>query len=179
MMMYEACVPVLQHYLNQLDHMLLKTQRHLATKPEAELLQLRLAPDMMVLWQQVLVAVGFSLRASAPLVEVDAPTIQFEEKSIEFLRADLQVAQNFLGQLKPEQFINRGTSIYSIKPEMQYWICRPRFIYNTMRFLIFSFICPWSTPYCVNMAFRLANMISMAFINTLERIPHAKTPNCA
>ena len=108
MMMYEACVPVLQHYLNQLDHMLLKTQRHLATKPETELLQLRLAPDMMVLWQQVLVAIGFSLRASAPLVEVDAPTIQFEEKSIEFLRADLQVAQNFLSQLKPEQFINRG-----------------------------------------------------------------------
>ena len=108
MMMYGACVPVLQHYLNQLDHMLLKTQRHLATKPEAELLQLRLAPDMMVLWQQILVAIGFSLRASAPLVEVDAPTTQFEEKSIESLRADLQVAQNFLGQLKPEQFINRG-----------------------------------------------------------------------
>ena len=108
--MYNSSIPILQRYLSQLTGMLVQAQEHL-TVNETDFLRSRLAPDMFPLWQQVLITISFSLRASAPLAGCSKPQIDFHEKSFNQLHHDIQEAQKFLNQLTPEQFTANADAI--------------------------------------------------------------------
>lgn len=107
MNLYELSTPILQHYLQQLDGMLVKAQLHQELSRE-DLLNSSIASDMRPLWQQVLIALGFSMRATAPLAGLSTPQLDFKEKNFNQLREDLSFALNFLNQLTREQFNGSG-----------------------------------------------------------------------
>lgn len=100
--MYNASIPVFLRYLNQLDKMLISTQQHL-TMSETDLLRSRLAPDMLPLWQQILMTVGFALRGCAPLAELETPYLDYHEKGLSLLHQDIKLAKQFLASIQPEQ----------------------------------------------------------------------------
>jgi hypothetical protein len=78
--LYRATVPVLAHYLRQLQTQLDKARLHLEARgadegDEAALLARRLAPDMFGLAQQLRTAAGFAQRICAPLAGLEAPAL--------------------------------------------------------------------------------------------------------
>jgi uncharacterized protein len=104
--LYDATVPVLLRYLARLQGLLVIAAQHLATQnlDEGDLLQARLAHDMMSLHQQAAVAVNFAFRTCAPLAQRAADTAAPVEPSLAALTARIGQAQAFLCSLRPEEF---------------------------------------------------------------------------
>ncbi|MCX7278212.1 MAG: DUF1993 domain-containing protein [Burkholderiales bacterium] len=102
--MYAASVPVCQRYLGQLAHMLNLAEAHAARQAldVPNLLQARLAPDMLPLALQVDIAAHFALRACAPLAGLDVPDFGEDSHSFEQLQTRIRHNQAFLDTLTPE-----------------------------------------------------------------------------
>jgi uncharacterized protein len=111
--LYDATVPVLSRYLTQLQGLLDLTAHHAAARglEEANLLQARLAPNMLPLHQQVAVAVNFVFRTCAPLAQRTAdPAVQVEP-TLAALTERIEQAQAFLRDLRIEEFADAGLRV--------------------------------------------------------------------
>ena len=109
--LYDASVPVFLRYLERLGGMLDATE-HFAKVHErstAELLAARLAPDMLPLATQVVIAVNFTLRAAFPLVGEAVPPPRAFSGTIEGLRAQIAHASTLLRSLQPDRFLGAET----------------------------------------------------------------------
>ena len=86
--MHSASVPVFTSMLTNLDHFLAKAASHAEAKKfdSANLLATRLAPDMLPLTRQVLIACDASKLCMARLAGVEAPKYEDNETTIEQLR---------------------------------------------------------------------------------------------
>lgn len=86
--MSSASAPVFKSMLGNLDHFLAKAAAHAAAKKfdPANLLACRLAPDMLPLTRQVLIACDASKFGIARLAGVEAPKFDDTESTIEQLR---------------------------------------------------------------------------------------------
>ena len=104
--LYAASVPVFQRYLGQLSVMLDLAQARVdaGALTEPELLAAQLAPDMLPLQTQVVVAGGFVLRALAPLLGEAVPAFGDVAKSLSGLQALIRARQAWLSTLSPDAF---------------------------------------------------------------------------
>lgn len=86
--MSSASIPLLKTMLSNLDHFLVKAAAHAETKKfdPANLLTSRLAPDMLPLTRQILIACDASKFGVARLAGVEAPKFDDTESTIEQLR---------------------------------------------------------------------------------------------
>jgi uncharacterized protein len=111
--LYDVTVPVLIRYLARLQGLLDAAAQHLATHDldEVDLLQARLAPDMMPLHQQATVAVNFAFRTCAPLARRAADIAAPSASSLAALTARIGQAQAFLRDLQPAEFANAGQGL--------------------------------------------------------------------
>jgi len=106
--LYTASVPVFQRYLRQLGLMLDAAQAEvtMGRVDEAQLLEARLAPDMLPLQLQVQIAAGFVLRACAPLQGLPVPPLGSPAPGLAGLQALLRERQSYLDALPAEAFRN-------------------------------------------------------------------------
>lgn len=109
--LHAASVPVFCRYLRQLDVMLAKAAAHAHEHAggEAALLATRLAADMFPLRQQINTAIGFSLRACAPVAGLDVPVMPQGDADFAALQARVAFAVDWLEALSPER-IDAGAS---------------------------------------------------------------------
>jgi hypothetical protein len=115
--MYEASVPVLQHFLGALSAVLKKAEDHAAAKkidPNV-LLQARLYPDMFPLTRQVQIACDFAKGASARLAGAEVPAYPDEEKTFADLQARIAKTLDFIATMKKEKFADAATRTVSLK----------------------------------------------------------------
>jgi uncharacterized protein len=115
--MYEASVPVFQHFLGSLSRLLKKAEAHCEAKkidPNA-LLQARLYPDMFPLMRQVQIACDFAKGAAARLAGVEVPSFADEEKTFADLQARIAKTLDFVGSMKKEKFADAATRAVSLK----------------------------------------------------------------
>ena len=102
---HEASVPVFARYLRQLSAMLDLARKH-ARKNGLDantLLQARLSPSMYPFSKQVEIAVNFSIRACAPLANVQGPTEPLHLDGFDALQERITVVLAFLESLTPAQ----------------------------------------------------------------------------
>lgn len=107
--MYAASVPVFQRYLGQLAKMLERAEAS-GLDPQ-QLLQARLAPDMLPLALQVEIAANFALRACAPLAALEVPPFGAHADSFAALHARIDRVQQFLAGLTPAQMADSAQRI--------------------------------------------------------------------
>jgi len=96
--MYTASVPVFQHMLRNLSHILDKGEAHAAARKidPAVLLQSRLYPDMLPLTRQVLIACDAAKNGVARISGVEAPKFEDNEASFPELKARIQKTIDYL-----------------------------------------------------------------------------------
>jgi hypothetical protein len=103
--LYEASVPVFQHYLERLAALVQAAERHACgAADEAAVLAARLAPDMFPLRQQVEIAANFSLRACYPLAGQTVPVPPRYPPTLAGLQWRLAQARQALHCLPPSAF---------------------------------------------------------------------------
>lgn len=104
--LYTASVPVFQRYLGQLGGLLDIAEAHVQGQPLAadQLLQARLAPDMLPFETQVQVVANFALRAGFPLAGLAVPPYGDFPATFDGLRARLSRVLQLLGTLEPARF---------------------------------------------------------------------------
>jgi hypothetical protein len=105
MSMYSASVPVFTTMLGNLSHFLDKAQAHADAKKfdTAVLMQSRLAPDMLPLTRQVLIACDAAKLCVARLSGVEAPKFEDTETTLPELKARIQKTIDYLKTVQPEQ----------------------------------------------------------------------------
>jgi hypothetical protein len=96
-------VPVLTHYLQQADALLVKLST--AGAEGRALLDARLAPDMLPFANQMTTVVNFSLRIACPLAGRPVPAWERPETSLESLRHYIAQGSTFLQTLTEADFI--------------------------------------------------------------------------
>ncbi len=103
--MSSASVPILKTMLGNLDHFLVKADAHAQAKKfdPANLLAARLAPDMLPLTRQVLIACDASKFGVARLTGVEAPKFDDTESSIEQLRERIAKTIAFIDTVPAEK----------------------------------------------------------------------------
>lgn len=104
--LYTASVPVFQRYLKQLGLMLDAAQAEVTRGhlDEAQMLDARLAPDMLPLHLQVQVAAGFVLRACAPLQGLPVPPLGSPAQGLAGLQALIDERLAYLNSLPAQAF---------------------------------------------------------------------------
>ncbi len=110
MNLYEASVPVFNAFLRRLASMLDHAE---AAKlmPEADLLALRLSPDMFCLGVQVEIASNFAVRACVPLAGCDMPNFPAGQLSFDALRRRIAWATGVLNGLESKDFAGANERI--------------------------------------------------------------------
>jgi hypothetical protein len=97
--MYTASVPVFQHMLRNLSHILDKAEAHVAARKidPVALTQARLFPDMLPFTRQVLIACDAAKNGIARISGVEAP--KFEDKETTFAELKERIAKtiDYLG----------------------------------------------------------------------------------
>jgi hypothetical protein len=101
--LYDASVPVYLRYLARLRAMVDRADAH-AGSGARELLDARLAPDMLPFHMQVLIAANFALRACFPLAGAGIPEDGRFPDTFEGLRARIDRVVDLLQQLPRESF---------------------------------------------------------------------------
>ena len=98
MSMHAASVPVFQHMLRNLSHILDKAEAHaLARKFEPSVLMTaRLAPDMLPFTRQVLIACDAAKNGMARISGVEAPKFEDNEATFAELKARIQKTLDYL-----------------------------------------------------------------------------------
>lgn len=97
--MYTASVPVFQHMLKNLSHILDKGEQHAQARKfdPAVLTAYRLAPDMLPLTRQVLIACDAAKNGVARLSGVAAPKFEDTEATFGELQERIQKTLDYLG----------------------------------------------------------------------------------
>lgn len=98
MSMYSATVPVFQHMLKNLSHILDKGEAHAQARkfdPSA-LTTFRLAPDMLPFTRQVLIACDNAKNGVARVSGVEAPKFEDNEATFGDLKARIQKTLDYL-----------------------------------------------------------------------------------
>jgi hypothetical protein len=101
--LFDACVPVLLRYLDSLDRILIAVEA-LAPGQAAQVLEARLAPDMLPFARQVETAAHFALRTAYPLARCTVPPFVASDSTVEGLRVRVRANRALLGALAPEDF---------------------------------------------------------------------------
>jgi hypothetical protein len=101
MTMYAASVPVFQHMLRNLSHILDKGEASAQARKfdPAVLLTARLAPDMLPFTRQVLIACDAAKNGLARISGVEAPKFEDNEVTFADLKARIQKTQDYLAQV--------------------------------------------------------------------------------
>ncbi len=110
--MHQISVPVFDQFLQSLTSVLDKAEVHCTAagiKP-ADLLTLRLAPDMFTLTQQVQRACIHASGAAARLAGIDVPEEADNEASFDDLRARISRTRAFLEEISPARLDASETS---------------------------------------------------------------------
>lgn len=96
--MHSASVPLLQHMLRNLSHILDKAEAHADARKfdPAALTTFRLAPDMLPFTRQVLIACDAAKNGIARLSGVEAPKFEDNEATFADLKARIQKTLDYL-----------------------------------------------------------------------------------
>ncbi len=96
--LYQASVPVFQHMLRNLAHILDKGAQHAAARKidPAALTAFRLAPDMLPLTRQVLIACDAAKNGVMRMSGVEAPKFEDKEATFEELQARIGKTLDYL-----------------------------------------------------------------------------------
>jgi uncharacterized protein len=96
--MYSASVPLFQHMLRNLSHILDKGEAHAAARKfdTAVLAQDRLAPDMLPFTRQVIIACDAAKNGVARISGVEAPRFEDKETTFDELKARIQKTLDYL-----------------------------------------------------------------------------------
>ena len=103
--MYTASVPVFQHMLRNLSHILDKAEAHAAAKkfdPTA-LTTFRLAPDMLPFTRQILIACDAAKNGVMRLSGVEAPKFEDNEQTFAELKARIGKTLDFLATVPADK----------------------------------------------------------------------------
>ena len=103
--MYSVSIPVFIQHLNGLDTILDKAAAWAAARKvnEADLLNMRLSPDMFNLTRQVRAATDHAINACGRLAGVELPTFANTEASFPELEERIAKTIEFIKAIKPEQ----------------------------------------------------------------------------
>ena len=103
--MYSASVPVFRALLDHLDHFLDKGLADAEARKydPIVLAQSRLAPDMLPLARQVLIACDAAKLCAARLAGMEAPTFDDTETTLPELKARIRKTLDFLATVTPDQ----------------------------------------------------------------------------
>lgn len=104
--LYAASIPVFLRYLDRLRGLVDAAEAHVNSRAldATDILNARLAPDMLPFETQVRIAANFALRASFPLAGLEVPP--YGEFAVSFigLREGIDRATTRLNSLEPAQF---------------------------------------------------------------------------
>jgi hypothetical protein len=169
--LYDASIPVFHRYLNRLLNLVDTAEKHVRSRAldDKEILEARLAPDMLPFETQVRIAANFALRACFPLAGQPVPPYGEFPASFDGLRACLARASALLAtRWNLNSSIPASRVLSKARPETRWFRCPPPSSFSTMRCLISSSTSRWPTPPCAAVAFRSGKPISTVFtpINT-------------
>lgn len=117
--LYDASIPV---FINALTNMRAWLDKAAAVKPEAELLDARLAPDMHPLTKQFQIASDTAKGAAARLVGETAPSMADTEASFAELRDRCDRTIAYLKGIDPARMADSATRAVELKlPNGQGW----------------------------------------------------------
>ncbi len=102
--LYALAVPTFRRYLAQLAQLLALAQQHAITHPAADLLEARIAPDMLPFATQIEIACNFVARTCLPLAGQAVPPHPPTERSFAGLLRRIALAQQLLDTLDPADF---------------------------------------------------------------------------
>ena len=155
--MYSASVPVFQAMLSNLSFFLDKAQAHAEVKKfdPAVLLQSRLAPDMLPLTRQVLIACDAAKLGVARVSGMDAPKFDDIETTLPELKARIAKTLDFLATVPADKM--DGTEDKDIT--------FPAGRENTRTMKAEAFIKHWVTP---NMYFHVTTAYAILRHNGVE-----------
>lgn len=116
--LYDITVPVFTRALRNLDHLLVKaTESGLDTH---DLLEARLAPDMLPLTRQVQIACDTAKLAVTRIAQAEPRPMPDEEKTIAELRDRIAQTIAYLGEADPTAFEGREAAEITLKfPNME------------------------------------------------------------
>jgi uncharacterized protein len=97
--LYQASVPVFQHMLRNLTHILDKAAQHAAARKidPAALTTFRLFPDMLPFTRQVLIACDAAKNGMMRISGVEAPKFEDKEATFDELQARIRKTIDYLG----------------------------------------------------------------------------------
>ena len=140
---HQASIPLFEQMLESLSAVLEKAKVYCAetkTVP-AEFLELRLAPDMFTLTQQVQRACGHAGGSAARLAGIEVPVEADDEAGFEDLHARIERTRGFLAGLTAEQLAASesraieqptriGTLTFASGPEYLFHFAIPQFMFH-------------------------------------------------
>lgn len=135
--MYQASKGVYSHNLKNLSAMLKMAAKHAKDKgfDSSVLVNARLAPDMLPLAAQIMIATDHAKGGCARLAGVDAPVFADTESTIEELQARIKRTLDFIGTLKADQFVGSESKAIVMKIPI-----------GTLSFSGQDFLNGWSLP---------------------------------
>lgn len=100
-----ATLPVFKHMLSNLSHLLDKGAAHAEAKKfdAANLLNYRLAPDMLPFTKQIQIACDAAKNGSARVAGIEAPKFEDNEASFPELKARIQKTLDFLATVPADK----------------------------------------------------------------------------
>jgi len=140
--LYEASVPVFLRYLDRLAGLVDIADAFVRSRdiPPEELLNARLAPDMLPFETQVRIAANFALRASYPLAGREIPTYGEFDASFNGLRQCIARAMKLVESLNAADFdgaesrvlkSKAGNALVSLRaPEFLFQYALPNFFFH-------------------------------------------------
>ena len=114
--MYEFSVPIFRHSLRSLSRLLRKGAAHAEEHhiPPVALLEMRLAPEMFPLGEQVRAVSYHALAAAANLIGETPPEFEKGYKSLPELLAEIDTTLTRLEALKVSQFEGAATRVITL-----------------------------------------------------------------
>lgn len=131
--LYDASVPVFLRYLERLGGLLDAAEHFALTENRSvdALLAARLAPDMLALETQIVIAANFTLRAAFPLAGEPIPPFGEFAAGLPGLRARLERAAALLRSLPPAGFADAAArTLESQAGEARVRLAAPAFLFQ-------------------------------------------------
>jgi uncharacterized protein len=130
---YEATIPVMLRGLRSFDRYLDEAS-NLATvqnKPISEVLNGRLAPDMLTFAEQIDIGCSKAQRHAAALCDLDRPKSSPVQPSLDALRGRVRDTQQFLEKLPVDALSNAETRSYWLsEPLVEGWLFAGDYIFQ-------------------------------------------------
>ncbi|KPC52600.1 DUF1993 domain-containing protein [Amantichitinum ursilacus] len=103
--LYTLAIPTFRRYLTQLDQLIALAQQHADAHPGLDVLDARIAPDMLPWATQIEIACNFVARTCLPLAGRAVPPHPQCARSFAGLRQHVALASALLDQLDPQDFL--------------------------------------------------------------------------